>query len=220
VRPWLPDIILFDDTTPHSAPLNMAIDEALLAVIPAPLLRIYRWSAPALSFGYFQPWEPIRAAYPTRALVRRWTGGGLVLHGQDLTYSLLIPSSIKVSGPADSYRLIHTALARALNDCQIPAQPAPSSSQKTSPACFENPVLHDILVQNRKVAGAAQRRTRTGLLHQGSIQTLNLPATFPTRFASHLAPAIQTKSFNVTEAAEHLAATKYATQAWLQKHHQ
>src|SRR5580700_1117427 len=84
VRPWLTEISLFDDPLPRSAPLNMAIDEALLGTGAGPVLRVYRWKRPAVSFGYFERWAPIHAAHPDREAVRRWTGGGVVLHGEDV----------------------------------------------------------------------------------------------------------------------------------------
>jgi lipoate-protein ligase A len=217
VRPWLLELLLFDDVAPHSAAMNMAIDESLLAAIQTPILRVYRWERPAVSFGYFEQWQPVRKLHPTRDPVRRWTGGGVVLHGQDLTYSLLIPRTINAGAPGESYRLIHGALCRALGEIGLAAQPAGSSSARRSHACFENPVLHDVLVGAQKVAGAAQRRTRAGLLHQGSIQSLELTPDFPTRFASHLAAKIKPHSFNITAAAENLAAKKYATRAWLER---
>ena len=225
MRPWLPDILLFEDIEPHAAALNMAVDEALLAVIPGPVLRVYRWARPAVSFGYFERWEPIRAAQPGRDAVRRWTGGGVVLHGEDFTYSLLIPRSgnagaaaaLPAAGGAGSYGLIHRALCSALADAGIAARPASASTAKISQACFENPVLHDVLVRGRKVAGAAQRRTRAGLIHQGSIQGLDLSPAFGAAFAARLACVVRPQAFDLTLAAEKLAVEKYATRAWLEK---
>ena len=219
MRAWLPELSFFDDAAPHAATLNMAMDEALLEVIPGPVLRVYRWLRPALSFGCFERWEPIRAAHPGRDAVRRWTGGGVVLHGEDFTYSVLIPRSCAAAAlaPAGSYGLIHGALRSALADAGIPAEPASISAAKISGACFENPVLHDVLVHGKKVAGAAQRRTRAGLLHQGSIQTLDLPSRFGAAFAAHLAAAVRSRAFDVTQAAEKLVAEKYGARAWLEK---
>ncbi len=217
--PWLPHLTLWLDDTPHSAALNMAIDEALLASIPGPVLRVYQWAAPAVSFGYFERWAPIRAAYPNRDPVRRWTGGGVVLHGEDLTYSLLIPRSAEIPSatPAESYAIIHRALCWALADAGIDAMAAAASSAKTSQACFENPVMHDVLVAGSKVAGAAQRRTRTGLIHQGSVQTVELPEDFPARFAARLSQKVGPQTYDVTAAAEQLASEKYGTPAWLER---
>jgi lipoate-protein ligase A len=217
VSQWLAKLSLFEDSTPHRAAMNMAIDEALLGVITGPVLRVYHWAAPAVSFGYFERWEPVRAAHPGRDAVRRWTGGGVVLHGEDFTYSLLIPRSGAGEAAAESYRRIHGALCRALGDAGMAAEPASSSAVKTSRSCFENPVLHDVLVAGRKVAGAAQRRTRKGLLHQGSIQGIDLSPVFGFQFASRLAAVVIRDSFNVTPAAGEIAA-KYSAAAWLEKH--
>jgi len=152
-------------------------------------------------------------------------GGGVVLHGEDFTYSLLIPRSGNAGGGAavlpaagaGSYGLIHGALCSALADAGIPARPSSASTAKISQACFENPVLHDVLVRGRKVAGAAQRRTRAGLIHQGSIQGLDLPPAFGAAFAARLACVVRPRTFDLTLAAEKLAAEKYATRAWLEK---
>jgi lipoate-protein ligase A len=214
VRPWLPEITFFDDEVPHAAALNMAIDEALLGAIDGPVLRVYRWARPSVSFGYFERWEPVRAAHPERDAVRRWTGGGVVLHGDDLTYSVLVPGA---GGMAEaSYTFIHGALCAALQDMGIPALAASSSAPKISQSCFENPVLHDVMAGGKKIAGAAQRRTRLGLLHQGSIQGLELPIGFGAAFAAHLAEGVYRQSFDVIAAADKLARQKYATVAWLE----
>ena len=156
------------DREPHDAPLNMAIDEVLLCRAITPQLRVYRWSAPAVSFGYFVASKDVAAQWPQRELVRRWTGGGAVPHGDDLTYTLVVPRSCAFfSLPlADSYRAIHERIASLLPDSRMSERTDP----KTSDACFENFAQHDVMIDGRKIAGAAQRRTREGLLHQGSIQ--------------------------------------------------
>ena len=84
---------VYHDHTPHSAAMNMAIDEALLEYATIPLIRFYRWRSSALSFGYFGRFTDIARYQAERDLVRRWTGGGIVFHGEDLTYSLVIPAS-------------------------------------------------------------------------------------------------------------------------------
>ncbi len=197
----------------------MAIDEALLAVAPEPVLRVYRWMRPAVSFGYFGRWGPVREAHAGRDAVRRWTGGGVVLHGEDLTYSILIPRVCEAAAldPAGSYAVVHRALCLALTDAGFTAVEAGVSGEKISEACFENPVIHDVLVRGQKVAGAAQRRTRMGLMHQGSIQGIDLPAGFGFALAGCLADAVRERSFDVTHAAEKLAEEKYGAACWLEK---
>lgn len=156
------------DAVPHDAALNMAIDEALLSVASGPVLRLYRWVRPAISFGYFGKWSEAVAAGADCEVVRRWTGGGIVPHGEDLTFSLVVPRAhpfFRV-GPRESYCAIHECVARAIGNATLAAAAQPQISS----ACFQNPVQHDVLVADRKVAGGAQRRTKAGLLHQGSIQ--------------------------------------------------
>ena len=70
---------VYDDCEPRSAALNMAVDEALLAAAPAPILRFYRWRQPSLSFGYFGLYTEVASQSDEREIVRRWTGGGIVL---------------------------------------------------------------------------------------------------------------------------------------------
>jgi lipoate-protein ligase A len=82
----LGELHLYDDPEPKAAALNMAVDEALLISATAPILRFYRWRAPALSFGYFGRYAEVDNQAGGREIVRRWTGGGIVLHGDDLTY--------------------------------------------------------------------------------------------------------------------------------------
>jgi len=217
VRPWLPVLLFFDDTAPHGAALNMAIDEALLASAPEPILRVYRWARPAVSFGYFERWGPIRAAHPGREAVRRWTGGGVVLHGEDFTYSLLLPGGRAGAPLGESYGLIHGALRAALADAGLTAGMAAAGGTAVSRACFENPVEHDLLSGGRKIAGAAQRRTRAGLLHQGSVQGVDLPAGFGGVFAGKLGAEVRAREFEISDSAERLAAEKYGSTGWLEK---
>src|ERR1700716_1404298 len=89
----LGELHVYDDREPKSAALNMAVDEALLAEVPAPTLRFYRWRQPSLSFGYFGLYAEVASQSNEREIVRRWTGGGIVPHGGDVTYSVIISPS-------------------------------------------------------------------------------------------------------------------------------
>src|ERR1700751_1892034 len=86
---------VYHDAAAHSAAMNMAIDEALLEYATVPSIRFYRWHSPALSFGYFGKFAHVAGYAGERDLVRRWTGGGIVFHGEDLTYSIVIPANDK-----------------------------------------------------------------------------------------------------------------------------
>jgi lipoate-protein ligase A len=206
---------LFLDDLPRSGAMNMALDEILARTCERPLLRAYRWAENAVSFGYFGRYRDVVASWPGRPIVRRWTGGGEVPHGSDFTYTLIVPGSGAFSRQpaAHTYREIHATLADLLPGVILAETNAPPGSA----ACFERPVLGDLLLDGKKIAGAAQRRGRFGLLHQGSIQTGGLPADFIAAWAARLSPQprIFAAPTSALEAAEQLARTRYATAQWL-----
>jgi lipoate-protein ligase A len=211
------ELLLLPDPLPHGGAYNMAMDEVLLRAAVQPLLRVYGWAAPTVSFGYFGRFAEIQPLWPERELVRRWTGGGIVPHGEDLTYTLLVPKSDPFAGEssAESYRMIHEAVAQALGGALSLAAGAP----KVSDECFANPTAHDILAGEKKIAGAAQRRTRHGLLHQGSIQRRGLGEEFASRLAAALGRRVDSRALSAEEAAQaaELAAAKYGTVEWLRR---
>ncbi len=211
-----------DDAVPHGAALNMAIDEVLLhSGLRRPLLRVYSWKNPSISFGYFEKADPILKIHPGMELVRRWTGGGIVPHLEDLTYSLLVPigDPFLKGKPVDSYSAVHQVVARVLKQHGANAVAATSSAPKISHACFENPVQHDLVSDGRKIAGAAQRRSRDGLLHQGSIQGIAVAKGFGQQLASAMGDAVLERALTEAEidAAERLVAEKYGTESWLRR---
>ena len=161
---------IYHDNSPHSAAKNMAIDEALLEHATVASIRFYGWHSPALSFGYFGRFADVGRYAAERELVRRWTGGGTVFHGNDLTYSIVIPANDAAFAESSMsiYEKIHRALREALIGMGGHAQLATPDSAVTdrlynAGACFANPVRADVMVNGCKVAGAAQRRTRAGL---------------------------------------------------------
>lgn len=214
-------LLIYQDRAPVSAAMNMAIDEALLERCVWPSLRFYGWRGPSLSFGYFGKFANIADEAKDREVVRRWTGGGTVFHGEDLTYSLVTPISDPVSGegPPAIYQALHHAIGAALLAEGHETQFAGAAAAKVSDACFSNPVRDDLLLNGRKIAGAAQRRTRGGFLHQGSIQLPDLSETFRDRFASALSARIEHKEMppRTIERAAELAVEKYETEAWLRR---
>jgi lipoate-protein ligase A len=220
-NPVFDELIVIDDPTPRPGPLNMAIDEVLLSSGRSAILRFYRWNKPAISFGYFVTFTKACVAAGDRAMVRRWTGGGIVPHGHDLTYSIMIGSNdYAFSLPSKIvYQRVHAALSSALCDIGIPAVLTQANEPKLSEACFANPVVSDVMEDGRKIAGAAQRKTRSGLLHQGSIQRENLNENFRSVFSRLLAKQliINNVQMDVLSAAEDLALAKYATDAWLRR---
>lgn len=154
---------------------NMACDEALLesaASIGSPILRFYSWNTPAATFGYFQKYCEVATWTSLRPLIRRPTGGGLVPHAEDWTYSVIIPPAHSWYGlrAEASYQRIHEWVASALANLQFAARLAAAPIQEGPGRCFAGAEKFDVLFGNDKIAGAAQRRNQHGLLIQGSIQ--------------------------------------------------
>src|SRR5438477_4913775 len=199
-RSLFADLTIYHDEGRHSAAINMAIDEALLETAVVPTIRFYRWRSPALSFGYFGKFSNVAIYAAERDLVRRWTGGGIVFHGDDLTYSIVVPASNPVFDESSIaiYEKIHRALCEALNRIGTQAvvaggvDPGGIALRKHAAVsasgynCFANPVRADVMMDGRKVAGAAQRRTRRGLLQQGSIQGITMKTDLAQKFAQAL----------------------------------
>ena len=159
------------DPLVRSGPENMAVDSWLLER-GEPVLRVYGWKGDWCSMGYFGSADEARSVVPGPSLVRRATGGGFVDHRDDLTYTIVVPRTSRLAGlkGSGSYRVVHEALAEALKEAGMEVGIVKEDALVRSPVCFEKPVAWDILDEaGRKVAGAGQRRTRSGLLHQGSV---------------------------------------------------
>ncbi|MCA1658875.1 MAG: hypothetical protein LC627_06230 [Verrucomicrobiaceae bacterium] len=217
----LDQLLLYDDLEPRSAAVNMAVDEALLESTPSPSLRFYRWRAPAISFGYFGVYADVAVQRDQDEIVRRWTGGGVVPHGDDLTYSVIIPAAhaFFARSSLEIYSDLHEAIRRTLKQNGISALLANEAAPKLSEDCFTNAVRADVISQGRKVAGAAHRRSRAGLLHQGSIQLANLPARFKGDLARIICDRFewQNLSPSILERAVAIASAKYGTSEWLMR---
>ena len=204
-----------------SAAANMAIDESLLRHAQAPVLRIYGWEEACVSIGYFQKASVVTAG---TSFVRRYTGGGLVEHGRDLTYTLVLPAShpLTKAGTLPSYRAIHEGVASALRAAGIDCALTTAQPKKDHASCFLKPVPADVLdPQGKKLAGAAQRRTKQGCLHQGSILlAVSIPQDFSKILSDHLAQALKTswiageRTRQEEELAENLFRDRYSTRDW------
>lgn len=209
---------------------NMAVDESLYAncsVSSRPLLRIYSWDRKSLSLGYFQQYNAAdRREYE---IVRRPTGGGTVHHTDDLTYSLIIPCrhTLYAMSRRQCYQKISTLIVDAFKRLDVitaVVDEVPGVPPRPGVNCFDSPVRSDILAGDRKIAGAAQKRNKYGLLHQGSIHyqgiagvnRINLTQALLSAFRDYLNCDFETyippKGF--FDAVEVLVTSKYDTDTW------
>jgi lipoate-protein ligase A len=186
-------VLIFD--RPRGGAENMAIDDAMLQwcdIHQQVALRIYRWSNPTLSLGYFQPWEewlayraqvvlpqlsnndsnhtPVDSLFE---VVRRRTGGGAIVHHHDWTYSLAVPwDQVRLGPTRNLYQWIHDGLVTWLNRSGFSAHLQATSEPASKSAaflCFKRRTEGDILVGSEKVIGSAQRRGKRSLLQHGSV---------------------------------------------------
>jgi lipoate-protein ligase A len=223
---------------------NMARDLSLLEDYPRPdalRLRHYAWEPDCFTFGYSQKFEWIRAQCPEGAqLARRPTGGGLVDHRSDWTFALAISAEHPFHhAPAiDVYRYVHEAIAKAfmalgrpatLQPEEAPSPALPGMPKRVRGLCFAGAEPCDVIdpAKRVKIAGAAMKRNRCGVLLQGSIDRLVAGEVDWTAFRALFVRNLSTR-FGVTGVAEveappypadALAATmaKLASDTWLKR---
>jgi len=165
----------------HDGDWNMAVDQALMEAAgesDAMILRFYRWSEPTLSLGYFQSHRDRQGhgASCDCVLIRRSSGGGAILHDQELTYSLSMPIANRWARDAcQMYHTVHETLAASLARWNVTAEHCTSiqvdlASQSEPPfLCFARRSETDLLIGNDKIAGSAQRKRLGSIVQHGSV---------------------------------------------------
>ncbi|MFZ4775035.1 MAG: lipoyl protein ligase domain-containing protein [Terrimicrobiaceae bacterium] len=208
------ELQMWEDSEPRTPSGQMAVDEAVLLSAGFPVLRLYHWASPAVTFGYAQRYADVRGVSGLRPAIRRWTGGGTVFHGEDLTLALSVPSPHPLCDmrPAAIYQQIHEALLRVVRETHPGARLAAEEDCRPGLACFQSPALNDLLCDGKKIGGGALRRGRNGFLYQGSLHGI-----FPAQaLAEALSPTVNI--FHPTDAvllhATNLESGKYGTAAW------
>jgi lipoate-protein ligase A len=221
---------------------NMAADFLLLKRYPErghARFRHYGWRQQAFTFGYSQAIEYVRSQLPPADeagggrfdLCRRPTGGGVVDHRDDWTYALVIPREhalCEVPAP-ESYRVVHECIADALAalgaDVVLKKESA-AEAEGVPTVCFERPERYDVVHRGTgaKVAGAAQKRAKEGMLFQGSIARAALPGSldwdaFEAGFVGRLAKALGAEAVETPwpDFAEHEVeglAEQYSGEEW------
>ena len=179
--------------TPAAGDWNMAVDEVLLQGAAGGggcVWRFYQWSRPTLSLGHFQDLAERERHPPSRncPVVRRASGGGAIVHDLELTYSFVVPSDHVLSfGRRRLYDVVHETLIETLHGFGIQAtlfDPphdtiANSTVGNTTGAnspdggcpflCFQRRSPGDVIVEEHKIGGSAQRRLGGAVLQHGSV---------------------------------------------------
>jgi len=156
----------------------MSLDQALLESVESdqqPVLRFYRWTPATLSLGYFQP-AADRQLHPASLpcpIVRRASGGGAIVHDDELTYSICIRTSGAVAkANTDLYDTVHQAIRKALKLQSIEVElfgEGPAAKKSDPFLCFQRRFKGDLICGESKIGGSAQRRLKTALIQHGSL---------------------------------------------------
>jgi lipoate-protein ligase A len=142
-----------------SAALDEAILEAHIAGKVPNTLHFYRRRVPTISLGYFQKVsESVDMAECERkgvALVRRKSGGASIYtDAGQLIYGLVVHEDDLPGERGESFRMICTAIAEALDTFGLDAVFRP---------------MNDVEVDGMKVSGNAQLRRKGSVLQHGTI---------------------------------------------------
>jgi lipoate-protein ligase A len=160
---------------------QMALDEALAASKPELFcLRFFRWQGTGVTFGYAQraaAVEPLLPRAAAGAWTRRPTGGGVVEHFSDLTFSCVFPAAGALK-PLGIYERLHAAILDGLRQTGLAVQLLAANRESSPPRvrekasqCFAEPVPLDIMGKDGdKILGGAIRRYGGTVLYQGSLQ--------------------------------------------------
>lgn len=168
---------VFIDPEPLPGAQNMAIDEAMLqAAIEDQFcgLRFYRWDEPTLSLGHFQKPEKLilEERFVGLPMVRRLSGGGAILHDQELTYSCVVPSNHPITqNPSQLYDIVHNVFVTILADFGVECSFRTKAQTELDSAflCFLRGDPRDLIIDGHKILGSAQRRRKGAILQHGSL---------------------------------------------------
>jgi lipoate-protein ligase A len=165
-------------------PHNMAADQVLLEAAAAGTasFRLYGWTAPTLSLGYFQAVAPARADPLLAGLpwVRRASGGAALVHHHEVTYALALPAGPPWQRRGASWLArMHAVIRETLAALGVSTHPCPPGGERGrgEVLCFLHHTPDDLLVGDFKVVGSAQRKQRGALVQHGSILLAASPAT-------------------------------------------
>ncbi len=161
-----------------SAEYNMAVDEALLSNFKEgdlPILRLYRWET-SLSLGRFsklsQSVDMQILEKQKLPFVRRMTGGGILVHGGDLSYSIVLPrENLKDIGIKESYRHLCKFLINLYKKLGLSAKFAHDLKLSISKSniCMASNEPYDIIINGKKIGGNAQRYIKEAVFQHGTI---------------------------------------------------
>lgn len=182
------------NTGVSSAEENMQIDTKLLEELnenSCPTLHLYDWKGDSATYGYFvDPYDFLSREGVERKglhLARRPTGGGIIFHVWDLAFSVAVPAHSKCfsQNTLDNYEFVNSAVLKAAQEflqtndsLEIIPNDFSAKDNACKRFCMAQPTKYDVILNGKKIAGAAQRKTKQGFLHQGTISLMMPPKEY------------------------------------------
>ncbi len=168
------------ETKPMSAKENMQMDQEMLDLLDRsqdPILHFYEWEKDSVTHGYFSKPEELlnlkELVNRNIDIAKRPTGGGVVFHSWDLAFSFLMPSAHPdfSMNTLENYAFVGDLVKTAVDELFDLSETVliPEDMEGNRYFCMAKPTKYDVVLKGRKIAGAAQRKKRTGYLHQGTI---------------------------------------------------
>lgn len=164
---------------------NMAIDEAIareqVEGSNLPTLRLYGWSPASFSLGYFQKIGQVLNVGECKKrnldFVRRFTGGEIIFHDQELTYSIsCAQENLSLGGLVkEDFKKLSAFILYAYKALGLAAEYFSDSTKYSlseniaGPLCFSSKEDYDIIIAGKKIGGSAQRRIKNTIFQHGSI---------------------------------------------------
>lgn len=157
------------DTGIKTAIEQMQQDEELLKGVDVPTVRFYQFFPRAVTYGYFIK-PDLWLKTDSGDVARRPTGGGLIFHEEDFSFTVALPLDHPITKlpTLQRYQLINNQLLRVLNFSSI-SMLKHRIEDGIDQLCMANPTEYDLMYKQKKIAGAAQRKNRQGFIHQCSL---------------------------------------------------
>lgn len=181
------------DTGKRFAAENMALDEGLLSDLQyehVAILHFYDWKYPSATYGYFVDPEKFFFMEEVKKigldLARRPTGGGILFHHVDFAFSVLVPATHPAFSQKqlENYEFVNigvsNALKKIINKPMKLLENSQNDDEECKNFCMATPTKYDVIIDEKKIGGAAQRNTKYGYLHQGTISICNISEQFLT----------------------------------------
>lgn len=165
-----------------SAKNNTYIDKALFKAFHSDslaILRLYSWEN-SISFGVGQnpcAYEALIKEYSYN-YAKRITGGGVLFHGNDISYSLVLPAKfLENKGVKETYEFLCQFLLLFYTNLGLEASFAKDTKGiflSKNPFCQVGFEAYDIIIKGKKIGGNAQKRSKNVIFQHGSIPLKSL----------------------------------------------